>query len=108
MSESASASAHPGPTIVTYLGIFVALSVFTTVSFVVYEATRTDPPTLSKDASFWIIMAVAVAKALCVAAIFMHLKYDWGKVYFLIIPALVLGVLVLVVLMPDMVLGWRY
>jgi hypothetical protein len=55
-----------------------------------------------------VIMIVAVIKALCVAAIFMHLKFEWGKLYFLIVPVLILGVMMMVVLLPDIVIGWHH
>lgn len=108
MSDTQSATAHHGPTVVTYLGIFAALAILTTVSFVVYGASKTEIPSISPDTAFWIIMAVAVVKTFCVASIFMHLKYDWGNVYFMLVPAIVLGLLVLLVLMPDIVLVWRH
>ena len=37
-----------------------------------------------------------------------HLVIDWGKLYYLIIPALILGTLLIMVLMPDIVLGWHH
>ena len=37
----------------------------------------------------------------------MHLKFDWGRLYFLIIPALVLATLLVIVLLPDIVLAWH-
>lgn len=104
MTDAASSPAHAphaGPGIKAYLGVFAALSVFTAVSFVFYEA-------LPRDTSFILILLVAVAKALLVGAIFMHLVLDWGKVYYLIVPAFILGALLIIVLMPDIVLGWHH
>jgi hypothetical protein len=38
----------------------------------------------------------------------MHLILDWKRVYFLIVPALVLGPMLVIVLLPDIVLGWPH
>ena len=40
--------------------------------------------------------------------IFMHLQADWGKVYFIIIPVIVMGIMMMIVLMPDIVLTWHH
>jgi cytochrome c oxidase subunit IV len=90
---------HPDPT-KAYLVVFGSLSVFTAVSFVVYEL-------LPKHISFIIILAVAVIKATLVGMYFMHLKWDWAKLYFLIIPAFILGIMMMFVFLPDGVLAWR-
>jgi len=90
----------------TYLVIFIALSVFTIISFVVNSAVRAE--SLTPHAGFTIILGVAVCKAVLVAVYFMHLIFDWGKLYFLIIPALILGTLLVVVLLPDIVLAWHH
>src|SRR5262245_31198977 len=90
---------HPDPT-KAYLVVFGSLAVFTAVSFLVYEV-------LPKNFSFIIILAVAVVKATLVGMYFMHLKWDWAKLYFMIVPAFILGVMMMMVLLPDGVLGWR-
>ena len=54
-----------------------------------------------------IIMIIAVIKATLVAMIFMHLKWDWSKLYFMIIPALVLAPMLVFALLPDIVLAWK-
>ncbi len=89
-----------------YLVVFAALCIFTIISFIVNGAVRSD--SLSPMMGFAIILGVAVCKALLVAAVFMHLLMDWGRVYFMIVPALVLGVLIMLVFMPDTVLGWKH
>jgi hypothetical protein len=33
----------------------------------------------------------------------MHLKWDWGKIFFLMIPVMILTVMMVVVLLPDVV-----
>jgi cytochrome c oxidase subunit 4 len=91
-----------GPTIQTYLVIFGALSVFTAVSFVVNHIFGIGSMT-----GMSIIMAVAVCKATLVAMFFMHLKFEWMKLYFLIVPVMILGVMMMIVLLPDIVVAWR-
>ena len=38
----------------------------------------------------------------------MHLKVDWGKLYFMIFPAFILGAMMMFVLMPDIVIAWQH
>jgi len=85
--------------------IFGALIACTLVSFVANLAVRYAG--LSPIISFTIIMAVAVLKATLVGMYFMHLKWDWNRLYFMIVPALILGPMMMIVLLPDIVLGWR-
>jgi cytochrome c oxidase subunit IV len=102
MSEDIGAGDQHGPSLRAYYVIFAALCVFTLVSFVVnYFLSHTDP-----HAGMAIIMAVAVCKATLVGMFFMHLKYEWMKLYFLIVPVAILGVMMMIVLMPDGVAGW--
>jgi cytochrome c oxidase subunit IV len=105
MSHAHSAEHHDDASIMPYLVVFGALAVFTIVSFVVNGAVRGKA--LEPHSGFAIILGVAVIKALLVATIFMHLKFDWGRVYFMIIPALVLGCLMMFVFMPDILLAWK-
>jgi len=97
--------AHHGPNIRAYFAVFGALVICTLVSFVANVAVRQD--VLSSFSSFAIIFAVACFKATLVAVFFMHLSADWKKVYMLIIPALILGPLLMIVLLPDIVLAWK-
>jgi len=91
-----------GPSFQLYLYIFAALSVFTALSFIVNW-------TLGQNAtSAMVILVIAVIKAILVAAIFMHLKFDWGKLYFMVFPVLILAVVMMLVLLPDIVLAWHH
>jgi cytochrome c oxidase subunit 4 len=63
--------------------------------------------TITYGMSFVLILSVAIIKATLVGLYFMHAKYDWGRIYFLIIPAAILATMMMIVLMPDIVLGWR-
>jgi cytochrome c oxidase subunit 4 len=104
MSE-AHADAHHGPNVRGYLIVFAALSVFTVVSFVINDFVRGDK--MSAMSGMLIILAVAVVKAVLVGAYFMHLKYDWGRVFFMIVPAFILATMMIFVLLPDIVLAWK-
>jgi cytochrome c oxidase subunit IV len=94
---------HHGPTLTTYLSVAGALAVFTASSFIFNEMVRHGM--ISSMTGLALIMVVAVCKAILVGAFFMHLTYDWSKLYYLIIPALILGVMMMLVLMPDFVVA---
>ena len=79
-----------------------ALSVFTAVSFIVSWLGYAH-----SIAGLTIILGVAVCKATLVGAFFMHLKYDWFKLYFIVFPVVILTVMMVIVLMPDTVLDWH-
>ncbi len=96
---------HGPPNIQPYLVVFGALSVFTAVSFIVNVLVRSD--VFSPVAGFFIILTVAVVKAVLVGMYFMHLKWDWVRVGFMIVPAFILGAMLAFVLMPDIVLAWH-
>ncbi len=91
-----------------YIIVFALLSVFTAVSFVANYFEHEPHRLISPHTGLAIIMGVAFIKALCVAFIFMHLKKDWGKVFFIVVPVVVMGLVMMIVLLPDMVLAWNY
>ena len=77
-----------------YLIVFVALCVCTACrSFVAYLRLRP-----AARPACGIILVVAVVKATLVAMIFMHLKFDWGKLYCIVIPVCVMAVMMIIVL----------
>jgi cytochrome c oxidase subunit 4 len=94
-----------GPTVKTYMVIFGALTAFTAISFVFNGMARAEM--ISHFTSFMIILGVAVCKATLVGMYFMHLILDWGKVFIMIVPALILGPMLMIVLLPDIVLAWQ-
>ncbi|MBY0524944.1 MAG: cytochrome C oxidase subunit IV family protein [Gemmataceae bacterium] len=96
---------HHGPSVKTYMAVFGALLICTLVSFVANVAVRQG--VMGAFASFAIIFLVACLKATLVAVWFMHLKFDWNKVYVMIVPALILGPMLIIVLLPDIVLAWK-
>ena len=102
MSEYYDPDAHNGKLFRAYMAVALALAVFTATSFLVNQTVST------KFLAFVLILGVAIVKATLVGMYFMHLKYDWGKLYFMIIPAFILGAMMMCVLLPDGVLAWRY
>ena len=100
MADAHAEHAHEGASFGIYMTIFAVLSVCTLLSFLVNHIYGAGNYTGAA-----IIMVVAVVKAVLVAMIFMHLKWDWSKLYFMIIPALILGLMMMIVLMPDIVLS---
>jgi cytochrome c oxidase subunit 4 len=103
MSEAHDAAGH-GPNVRAYLVVGVALSIFTAVSFGFNELVRHDK--MSVFAAFVAILAVAIIKATLVGTYFMHLKYDWRLTYFMLVPAFILGTMMMIVLLPDIVFAW--
>ncbi len=95
-----------GPGVRAYLVIFTALALFTLISFAANYWARQDLANRAHT-SFVIILGVAVVKACLVGAYFMHLIVDWPRLYYLIIPAFILGTMMMFVLLPDIVLAWR-
>ncbi|MBI3410493.1 MAG: cytochrome C oxidase subunit IV family protein [Planctomycetes bacterium] len=95
-------AADHGPNFQTYIAVFIALCVGTGLSFLANLFLGQGA------ASFWIIMAVAVFKATLVAMIFMHLKFDWGRLYCIVIPVSVMAVMMMIVLLPDSVFYWHH
>lgn len=109
MAESATTDTHAehhGPSTQSFLAVFGALVIFTALSFVANTAARSEAITV--QTSFILILGIAVLKALLVAAWFMHLRWDWPRVYIMIVPALILGPLLVIVLLPDIVLAWKH
>jgi heme/copper-type cytochrome/quinol oxidase subunit 4 len=108
MTETGHATTHDAAhdlRVKAYFTVFIALSIFTVVSFLANWAVYQG--WINTQTSFTIIIAVAVIKAFLVGLIFMHLNFDWGKVYFIMVPIFILGVMMMLVLMPDIVIAWQ-
>jgi caa(3)-type oxidase subunit IV len=97
---------HAGPKAQVYLVIGGALGVFTAVSFIVNHFVQAGSLTVNQG--FYVILLVAIVKATLVVAYFMHVVWDWKKVIFMIIPALILGAMMMFVLLPDIVEAWHF
>jgi caa(3)-type oxidase subunit IV len=93
--------ADHGPSFQVYMYVFYALCVLTATSFLANQLLGRGQTT------FVVIMLVSIVKATLVAMIFMHLKFDWPRLYCIIIPVCVMGVMMMIVLLPDIVLGWH-
>jgi cytochrome c oxidase subunit 4 len=94
-------AAHHEPSLNVYLGVFIALAFFTLTSFVVNRIFTDELVHIGVA----ILLGVAVCKATLVGMYFMHLKFDWKKLYFIVFPVLILTVMMLIVLLPDMVVN---
>ena len=102
MTDAHAPEAHHGPNVQAYFVVFGALAVFTAISFIVNGIFGAGSHT-----GMAIILGVAVIKACLVGVIFMHLKWDWRKLYFMIVPAFILGAMMMMVLLPDIVITWK-
>lgn len=106
MAESHDPHDHGGAgSVQPYLVVGLALSVFTAVSFIVNYFVHQKA--LTELQGFALILTVAVIKASLVAIYFMHLNHDYRKVGFLIVPAIILGMMMMFVLLPDTVQWWQ-
>lgn len=86
-----------------YMIVAGALAVATASSFAVNQLFHG-----SKFIAFVLILGVAIIKATLVGMYFMHLKWDWNLLYFLIGPIFILAAMMAVVFLPDGVLGPRH
>lgn len=98
--------ADHGPNFQTYLLVFYALCVLTATSFLANLILARGLGW--GQASFFVIMLVSCVKATLVGLIFMHLKFDFPKVYCIIIPVSIMGVMMMIVLLPDIVFAWHH
>jgi caa(3)-type oxidase subunit IV len=103
MADTTHAGEHHGPGFGSYMTVAAVLSVCTVASFFFNGLAQNQ--TITTFTSFALILSVAILKATLVVLIFMHLKWDWRFLYFLLIPTFILGVMMMVVLMPDILLG---
>ncbi len=92
---------HAGPSFQAYMYVFYALCVCTALSFVANFFLGHNLT------SAGIIMIVAVVKATLVASIFMHLKFDWSKLYCIILPVCIVTVMMVIILSIDTTLAWH-
>jgi len=83
----------------TYLAVFVALCVLTTMSFFTYSAAwpwRDQP-----QVGWAFMMAVSCTKAMLVVLFFMHVLWEANWKYVLTIPAAMMAVFLEIMLVPD-------
>ena len=82
--------------------VFMMLCVLTGISFWVANSYLME----NKVVGWAAMMLVSVAKALLVILFFMHLWWERAWKYILTIPALFMGILLVLLLVPDV--GYRY
>lgn len=91
---------------VNYLYIFIMLCVFTLMS-VVFDGLGIKGKTMfGKEGGGTallavLVLAVAVAKALCVMLFFMHLKFERNWKYVILAPTTILAIGLPLALLPD-------
>jgi len=93
---------HAGPRFQDYMRTFYALMFLTIASYVVYLTMGHGLGAAG------IILVLAVIKASLVVMVFMHLWFDWWKVYGIIIPVMILVVMATLIFLPDHVIVWRH
>ena len=81
--------------------VFAMLCALTAMSFWIANSHLMD----NKMVGWGAMMAVSVAKAMLVILFFMHLWWEGRWKYVLTIPALIMGVLLVMLLVPDV--GFR-
>src|SRR5919201_5155740 len=106
MAEASGHVEDHGQLFRAYMVVAAALGGFTLSSFVVNRLVTSGH--LSALMGFALILGVAVVKATLVGLYFMHLKWDWGRVFFMIVPAFILGAMMILVLLPEIVFGWKH
>ncbi|TWU23559.1 cytochrome C oxidase subunit IV family protein [Bythopirellula polymerisocia] len=89
-----------------FIGIFIALCVLTTMSFLTYfPFWRTHVPV---EVSRAFMMAVSCTKAMLVIMFFMHLKWEANWKWVLTVPASIMSALLILALIPDVGLRMRH
>lgn len=81
---------------VNYFAVFCALCVFTGLSVIFDVFDMFSKPVLVAA-----VLAVACAKAMCVMAFFMHLKFEGNWKYIILAPTTILAIGLMVALAPD-------
>ncbi len=81
---------------VNYLAVFLVLCSFTALS-VVFDLMSFE----NHAVTVVLVMAVALAKALCVMMFFMHLKFEGNWKFILLAPTTILALGLPMALMPD-------
>ena len=90
---------------VNYFMVFVALCVFTALS-VIFDVSGMKGQRVLGVLNgtillAFLVLAVATAKALCVMAFFMHLKFERNWKYVLLSPTIILAMGLPLALLPD-------
>ncbi len=89
-----------------YIGVFIALCVLTTMSFLTYFDFWNE--NVPKNVSRAFMMAVSCTKAMLVISYFMHLKWEGAWKWVLTAPMLVMSALLIFALVPDVGMRMRH
>lgn len=92
---------HTKTNVGVFVVVFLMLCAFTTLSYWIANSHLMDNRLIGWTA----MMAVSIAKALLVVLFFMHLWWERPWKYILTIPALIMGFLLVLLLVPDV--GFR-
>ena len=84
-----------------YVIVFIALCFCTALSFLFNQVIGQN------SASAMLIGLVAIIKAGLVAWVFMHLSFDWRRVYGIMMPVVIMAVMAVIILSIDMGLVWH-
>lgn len=85
-----------------FVTIFLMLCVLTLTSFGIANSHLMETPAIGRVSIGWVaMMAVSAAKAMLVILFFMHLWWERRWKYALTLPALILGVVLVLLLVPD-------
>ena len=103
--QSQTEAQHPGEQHKSHAGVFVVvflmLCALTALSFWIANSHLMDNPIVG-----WCsMMGVSIAKAMLVILFFMHLWWERNWKYVLTVPALIMGILLVLLLVPDV--GYR-
>ena len=91
-ASTTSAHAHPEP---NYMGVFLVLFVLTVVEIAVVYLP------IPHLAIAFLLIGLALTKAICVAAYFMHLKFERRTLALIAATPLALCAFLIFMLMPD-------
>ena len=97
---------------VNYLAVFIALCILTGLS-VTFDVVEIRGKTIfgifnGTILLIFLVLGVAVAKALCVMAFFMHLKFEGRWKYVLLSPTIILAIGIPLALLPDIGLHYYF
>ena len=83
--------------VATLVVVFVMLSILTGISYWIANSALMD----NRPLAWGSMLAVSIAKATLVVCFFMHFWWERAWKYVLTIPALIMGCLLVVLLIPD-------
>ena len=90
---------HQHSNVSLFIGVFLALCVLTTMSFLTYFDFWRERVPVEISRAF--MMAVSCTKAMLVIMFFMHLKWEANWKWVLTVPASVMSALLILALVPD-------